>query len=346
MRNRTLLIDSSYLLQNSYHGSRGLSTNKFGHIGGLYFFFTTLRKLIKKHKTNKVVLVWDGENGGVDRYLLDHAYKSNRKHKSWYKSIELNDYQIKKENEKDESILKQRKRIQAYAEELFLRQIEVPKIEADDLIAQYCIDNHEKEDIYLFTTDRDFAQLLDLNITILFNDLEAPINRTNFFFNFNYYYGNALTMKIICGDDADCIKGIKGVKETTLIKHFPDLQTRPVSVKEIGKKAIIINKERVENKKPELKAIKNIVEGIDRLKLNYLLINLRKPFLNEQAIEDLEQLEMPLSPEDRGSNNLHKMMLEDEFLIPYSSNFVNYVEPFYVVIMHEKQLLKEYNKKK
>jgi hypothetical protein len=51
---------------------------------------------------------------------------------------------------------------------------------------------------------------------------------------------------------------------------------------------------------------------------------------------------MPLEPTDRGSVNLTKMMAEDEFLTIYGSTFVNYVEPFYTVIMNEKDLLKEY----
>ncbi len=76
MKIRTLLVDSSYLLQRSYHGAKDTHTKKFGHIGGLYGFFTMLRKLIKDHKINKVVLAWDGEGGGVYRYNIDTNYKS------------------------------------------------------------------------------------------------------------------------------------------------------------------------------------------------------------------------------------------------------------------------------
>ena len=85
-------------------------------------------------------------------------------------------------------------------------------------------------------------------------------------------------------------------------------------------------------------------EGLERLKTNYQLVNLREPMLNEQAREELLQLEIPLSPDDRGSKNLLKMMNEDEFLSVYGSTFVQYAEPFYTVIMNEKQLLTEYLK--
>lgn len=346
MKIRTLLIDSSFLLKRSFNGARDVYTSKFGHIGGLYSFFTTLRKLIKEHKINKVVLVWDGENGGIYRHNIDPAYKANRKNKEWHSKIELTEFELKREKEKEESILKQRKRIQAYAEELFLRQIEVDKVEADDLIAAYCMQYHNVEDIILYTNDRDFAQLLDLNIQIIFDNLNMIIDKSGFFLKFPYHYTNALTMKIICGDTSDNIGGIAGIQQTTLLKHFPDLKKRHMSVREICKEADKLNKERVANKKKPLKVFENLLSGLDRLKINHQLINLKEPFLNEQAKEELEQLSMPLSDEDRNSNNLYKMMIEDDFLSVYSGTFVNYVEPFYPVIMTEKKLLGDYQRKR
>lgn len=345
MKIRTLLVDSSYLLKRSFNGAKDTSTNKFGHIGGLYSFLTTVRKLIKEHKINKVVLVWDGQNGGVYRHHIDAAYKANRKNKTWHGKIEMSDAELRREKEKEESILKQRQRIKAYAEELFLRQIEVDEIEGDDLIAAYCVQYNNKEEIYLYTNDRDFSQLLDLNITILFANIEQPVTRTNYFFNFGYHFTNALIMKVISGDVSDNIKGIDGIKEGALLKYFPDMKFKTLTVREICRKADEINKERVANKQKPLKIFENLLSHIDRLKMNYRLVNLKEPFLNDVAREELAQLEMPLEPTDRGSKNLYKMMMEDEFLTVYGSTFVQYVEPFYAVIMNEKQLLTEYLKK-
>lgn len=343
MKVKTLLVDSSFLLKRSFHGAKNVYTD-YGHIGGLYQFFTKLRSLIKENQINKVVLAWDGENGGLYRHNIDPAYKANRKDKKWNEKIELTPYELKKEKEKDESILKQRKRIQEYAEELFFRQIEVENIEADDLIAAYCLTYHNKENILLYTNDRDFSQLLDLNIQIKFDNIDIIIDRDSFFLKFPFYYKNALTMKIICGDSADNIKGIEGLKEKTLMKYFPELKERYVSVREICNKAIEINKERVNNKKKPLAALSKLVEGIDRLKINHQLINLRNPLLNDEAEEELDILSYPLSDEDRGAKNLMNMMNEDQFLYVYDGNFVNYVEPFYPVIMNERKLLKEYKK--
>ena len=48
---------------------------------------------------------------------------------------------------------------------------------------------------------------------------------------------------------------------------------------------------------------------------------------------------------DTASKKIISMMQEDGFLSIYGSTFPNYVEPFYTVIMNEKQLLTEYLKK-
>lgn len=346
MKTRTLLVDSSYLLKRSFHGAKDIQTTKFGHIGGLYSFLTTIRKLIKDHMINKVVLVWDGEGGGIQRYRIDHQYKANRKSKEWHKKIEMSAAELRREKAKEESILKQRKRVQAYAEELFIRQIEVDDVEADDIIAAYCLEHNNKEEIFLYSNDRDFAQLLDLNITILFPNINQPVNKTNYIMHFNHHYSNALVMKIICGDSADNIKGIAGMGEKTLLEHFPELKFKHLSVRDVCRRADEINQERVQNKMKPLKTLQNLIspEGIERLKTNFKLVNLREPMLNEAADEELLQLEVPLLPEDRGSKNLLKMMNEDEFLSVYGSTFVQYVEPFYTIIMNEKQLLTEYLK--
>lgn len=344
MKTRTLLVDSNYLLKRSFHATKNINTVEFGGIGGLYSFLTTLRKLIKDFHINKVILCWDGENSGFYRYRIDNSYKANRKNKEWHKKIVLSEAELRREKEKEFSILKQRKRIQAYAEELFLRQIEVDKIEGDDLIASYVLRYNNKEDLYIYSNDRDFAQLLEFNVTIIFPNIDKPINKKNFFTEFGYHYKNVLPFKIICGDASDNIKGIAGVKEATLFKYFPDIRVNEVTVREICEMADNHNKKRISEGKKPLKSLNNIIEGIQTLKKNFKLISLKNPLLNDIAIEELEQLELPLQPEGRSSKNLYNMMKEDGFLSVYGSNFVNYIQPFYSIITSEKDRYEKFKK--
>ncbi len=342
MKIRTLLIDGNYLLQRSFHGAKNLYTENFGMISGLYGFMTMTRKLIKDYTTTKCIIFWDGQSSGSQRHQLMPEYKANRKNKSWYEKIEMSDSEIKKEQEKEESILKQRKRVQAYAEELFIRQIEIDEIEADDLIATYCIEYNNLELIHIFTNDRDFAQLLDLNITIIFANIDEPVTKENFYKHFGYIYQNALPLKILCGDISDNVSGISGIGLGILKKYIPDFEFKPYTVNDIRKEAKKINEARILEKKKPIKALENLYTNDEKLKLNYRIVNLREPFLNEQAINELEQLALPLNPEGRSSKNLYNMMMEDQFLTVWGSTFVNYISPFYTCIMAEKQLLEDY----
>jgi len=327
------------------NGAKDSFTNS-GFMGGLYGFLTKVRQIVKENQINKVVLMWDGENGGIDRYRLDPKYKSNRVDKSWFVKIELTEEEIERELNKKQSALVQKAKIQNYAEELYLRQIQVDEIEADDLIAGYVLKNAKNEDIIIYSRDKDYLQLLDYGIKIKMDDYDRLISAGNFFMNFPYHYKNALTIKIICGDDSDKIDGVGGLKEKGLLTHFPILAERYVSVKELCVMSDQINAERAKNKQKPLIALKNITTKIDRLKLNYELMNLSKPFLNEAAIQAIESLDTALVDENRGSSNLHRLMKEDDFLALYSNygNFVSYVEPFYTVIAREKELYKQHQK--
>ncbi len=134
--------------------------------------------------------------------------------------------------------------------------------------------------------------------------------------------------------------------EKTLFTHFPELRDQPVLVKDICKKAKIINDARIAEKQKPLAALQNLTEGIERLKLNHRLVNLSQPFLNDEAFEALEQVEMPLMDDNRGSSNLYKLMNEDDYLSLYSNygNFVKYIEPFYNVAAKEKERYRKYKK--
>jgi 5'-3' exonuclease len=54
------------------------------------------------------------------------------------------------------------------------------------------------------------AQLISENVSIYFCDLKTIVNLENYNEFFKPHQKNALLVKILCGDDSDCIKGIKG----------------------------------------------------------------------------------------------------------------------------------------
>lgn len=345
MSHKTLLVDAPYLLKRSIHGAKD-SYTQAGFMGGVYSFMTTLRKLIKQYGITKCILFWDGAHSGFYRYKIDRAYKANRKSKEWHDTTQLTEAQLAVIDPEKEAERIQKIKVQEYAEELYIRQIEVDKIEADDLIAHYVMNHSKTEDMIIYTNDRDYLQLLGYGINIHYDNLDFPVNMGNYFTFLPYHYKNALTVKILVGDDSDNIDGIEGLGLTTLLKHFPELKSEELKVRDILLKTKQLNEAR--GKKP-LKVFTSMLNGIERLKKNYQLMNLSEPILTEEALEALEQLEMPLAEEDadgkkRGSQSLLKLMSRDGFLSLYSNqgNFVSYVEPFYTVITTEKATLKKF----
>jgi 5'-3' exonuclease len=347
----TLLIDGNFLIKRSYNGAKHVYNNN-RHIGGLYQFLIQLRSLIRKFNINKVVVFWDGENSGKLRYDLYERYKANRESKEWYTPIMLTTSEIYKQEQEKESFLWQLTRVKQYLEELFIRQIEVDKIESDDLISYYCKKYHEDENIIIYSNDRDLCQLLEYsNVSIFIANKKQLINKNTYYLLFNHHVSNLTVIKTICGDSSDNISGIEGVGETTLLKYFPDIKIKPVKANDIIKQSKIINEQRILNKKKPIKALDNIVNGIfkdlgelglEGYKTNYKIINLLEPLLTREAMAELVlQSEQPLDIENRGEKNLLNMIVEDGVLNEYGSDFIRFHEPFYPVILREKELYKK-----
>jgi 5'-3' exonuclease len=345
-KSKTLLVDATYLLKRSISGSKNTYVNGNNNVG-IYTFITTLRKLINEIKANRVVLMWDGENSGKRRYLINGEYKANRKNKSWYNKIQLSEAEIKFMEKDKQSELYQKVRIQNYCEELFIRQLEIDEIEADDLIAYYVQKFSTEEDITLYCNDKDYIQLLEYYISLYLNFIGKPIDKDDFFMYFPYHYKNSLTIKIMCGDTSDNIKGIDGLGEDKFLKLFPKAKDEYMMVNDCIKIAKEIQQERINKKMKPLLVIENIINGKERFITNKKLMDLSNPLIDENERQMVEDLSLPLDDENRGSKNLIKLMNEDNFLLNfngYKSDFASYVEPFYTIISNEKRLLKEYEK--
>jgi 5'-3' exonuclease len=359
----TLLVDCNYLLKRSMSAT-GKSPDEYmvgrKNIGGIYQFMVTLRKYVKEFSINKVVLCWDGDNGGKMRYDIYPAYKANRTSKTWYSKTILSEAQINDLEKTRRSTLSQKIRIQQYCEELFIRQIEAEYIEADDIIAYYCTNYNKEEKIIIFTNDRDMCQLLENdNVNVFLDNKKTLINKDNYFLNFSHHYSNACLMKVVLGDTSDNIQGVSDCKEKTLMKHFPELRTQKLTYQYLMEKAQTINDSRA-GSKPKLKPLlaltnlakgiikdfngKMVEKGVELYKLNTRLVDLKQPMLNRNAIATIKtEAESVLSSEDRGSKNLMFLMNDDKFMSVFSGSFQSFVEPFYPVILKEKDLENKIN---
>ena len=327
---KTLLVDGNNLFKIGFHGVKDYYHNG-RHIGAIWHFVNTLRKFIEESNFDKVVVFWDGNENSIARKTLYPQYKENRRDSD-------NPF-------KEESSNYQKERIKQYLEETFVRQINVEKNEADDLMAYYCqISTNEQKTI--FSSDKDLTQLISETVTIY-----SPSTRKYYKFgdkikiyDYEFPHYNVKTFKILSGDKSDNIDGIYYLGEKTLVKLFPEILEKPISFTDILNRAEELLKEDKENK-----VLKNLLTGKTKtgiygeefFEINQKIVDLSNPIITEEGKEIVElYCNETLDPEGRGYRNLIKLMMEDgffKFLPKGDDAWVNFVKPFLKLTRKEKK---------
>ncbi len=324
--NHTLLIDGNALFKQSFFGAKDCYNEKGVHVGGLYQFLTTLRKILIDDLYHSVYVFWDGNLSGKLRFDIYQPYKSARG----------KDY-LNGTQPIDEAELTQRKVIWEYLNELYIRQLKHDMIEGDDYIGAYCLLKKPNEKITIASTDRDMLQLIDDDVRIYFLDKKLIVDDKNYNLHFPHHQKNALLIKTMVGDTSDSIKGIKGLGETKLLSLFPILTERPVALTEVISEAKEQQKNRIEKKLKPLKILDNIVNSVtdgvqgDKIyEINEKIINLRKPLLTHESLVELKALiEGDFVASEKSIKTLYKWMERDgldkiigefrypDFLLPF-----------------------------
>ena len=327
---KTFLIDGNNLYKIGYEGVRDLFSGN-NHIGGIYHFINTIRKFLEEQNYDKVIVFWDSESNTSVRKELYPNYKAQRRNEM--------------SEDQEESYLHQRRRVKQYLEEVFVRQLEVPHNEADDLIAQYCKIALD-ENITIFSGDKDFTQLISERVQIYY-----PIKKEYYKLGdmisldkVNIPHQNVLLTKVFVGDTSDNISGIDGLGVKTLVKLFPMLQEKSCTITEILESAKIIGQEK---KVPKIigKILtgesKNGILGEEFYNTNLKIIDLGNPLITDEAKELVEEVyKERIDPTDRGYKNLMKMMMADGLFkyLPKDDNaWINFLKPFLKLTRKEKK---------
>ena len=330
---KTLLVDGNNLLKIGFHGVKDYF-NKGEHIGGLWHFLNTLRRFIDEENFCKVVVFWDGETSSSQRRLIYPKYKLHRK---------------SPENEmKEESFNKQKHRVKEYLEEMFVRQVEFPNSEADDLIAYYC-QISKGEDKTIFSGDRDLTQLITDDVTIYSPNTKKYYKKGDKIklkeIEIPHY--NVKTYKIIAGDMSDNIDGIYYLGEKTIIKLFPELLEKEISFTDILTKGEELLKEQKENT-----VLKNLLTGKTKegifgdefFEINKKIVDLSEPLISEEGKElVMAYYSESLDPDGRGYKNLIRMMMDDglfKYLPKGDEQWVYFLKPFLKLTRKEKTKFK------
>ena len=330
---KTLLVDGNNLFKIGFHGVKDYFHNG-NHIGGLFHFINTLRKFIDEQNFDKVVVFWDGEESRSMREVLYPKYKMNRK--------------LVFEDPIYISYLYQKNRVKQYLEEMYVRQIEVQGIEADDLMAEYCRIS-ENETKLIFSSDKDLTQLISERVSLYSPSLRATFkNGDKIKLNdFEFPHENILTIKIMMGDKSDNIEGIQNLGEKTLVKLFPEVLEKKVTYQEILDKAEILLKEQKDNQ-----TLKNILTGKTKsgifeqeyYQINEKIVDLSNPLLSEEAIEQVKLIySEKLDTDGRSYKNLIKFMVADgifKYLPKTEDQWTYFIQPFMKLTRKEKNKTK------
>lgn len=326
---KTLLIDGSNLMKIGFHGVKDLYSDG-SHLGAIYHFINTIRKFLEEHNYDKVVVFWDAEHSSSPRKEIYPQYKANRKNT-------MNEYQL-------ESYLTQNARIKQYLEEVFVRQVEVPHNEGDDLISYYCkiaVD----EQIIIFSSDKDLTQLISSKVSIYSPNAKQYFKQGDMITinKVKIPHYNVSVCKIFAGDTSDNISGIEGLGEKTLVKLFPQMIEMPCTTD----KLLDIARNNTQKKKPKvlenilIGKTKNGIFGEEFYITNEKIVDLSNPLITEEGKVLVEQIiNDTIDPTDRGYKNLMRMMMEDglfKYLPKNDEAWVNFLRPFMKLIRKEKR---------
>ena len=240
------------------------------HIGGLGGFFRSLGALIRQIQPTSVYVVFDGAGSANARKNLLPEYKSGRdlqRITNWDAFDNLED----EHDAKVDQIV----RIVQYLKTLPVKTIGIPKVEADDVIAYLgTILPKKKEDkVFIVSSDKDFLQLVNENV-IVYRPMEKEYYTDQTIKEkYNMPAPNFILYKTLLGDNSDKVKGVKGLGEKGLLKKFPELAEREMTLDDIYNIC--------EQKFKDHVVYARVIQHIDELEKNYKIMDLSNPMLDE-----------------------------------------------------------------
>lgn len=335
---KTLIVDGQWFLKKNFYSKKATRSSNGDLCGGVIGFIYGLKDMINRVIPDRVVVAWDGFNAGKFRYDIYPAYKSNRG-KNWEaeETMLANEGLTTDAKEKEKfEIFRQKLVIKNILEELFVRQMEVKYIEADDLIAQYVLKSEEdKEEIYIYSRDGDFYQLISEKVSVITPDYFGTLNKKAFEEHFNHTLQNELLFKCFKGDDADKIEGVKGINKRILLENFPAMANEKYTFKRLVDECYEAKKDK---KKAKKKIFDKIIGSHDVLYRNAKLMDLRRPFLNLEAKDLVEVVKHGTMESDRDITSAMAMFMKAGLMEFVGDGYLEtFLSPFYMIMSKEKE---------
>ncbi len=287
---RILLIDGLNLFFRNFAVMNMVNPDGI-HIGGLGGFFRSLGAMIRQTQPTQVYVIFDGHGSANNRKNIIPEYKSGRDQQritNWDAFDNL-------EDEHDAKV-DQMVRIIQYLKTLPVKVISINKVEADDIIAYISgiIPQKPEDKVFILSSDKDFLQLVNENIAVYRPMEKEYYTPDTMIQKYKMSPKNFILHKTLLGDNSDKIKGVKGLGEKGLLKKFPELAERDLTLDDIYDICVKRLKDHV--------VYARIVQGISDLEKNYKVMDLSNPMIDDRDKEYLNECvkskELPYIPEE------------------------------------------------
>ena len=296
---RYLLIDGLNLFFRNFSAINAVNSNGV-HIGGLGGFFRSLGTLIRTIQPTQVYMVFDGPGSSNNRKNISPEYKSGRNITRVTKHELFDNLE-----EEDDSKINQIVRIIQYLQTLPVKTVSLSRVEADDIIAylSHTLPVKPEDRVFIVSSDKDYLQLISQQV-IVYRPIEKEYYTEDTVkekFNINPH--NFLLYKLLMGDNSDGITGIKGLGPKGLLKKFPELTIKDLSLQDI----IDISEQKIK----EHVVYARVLHDVENLENKYRVMDLSNPMMTDKdklsIDESVKNIKLEFHP-----NEFVKMCNEDQ----------------------------------
>ncbi|MBS0654322.1 MAG: DNA polymerase I [Verrucomicrobia bacterium] len=202
------LIDASGFIYRAFFAIQGLSNKEGESTGALYGFIRSYFRLIDEFHPTHIAAVFDAENNKASRLAIYSEYKAHRK-------------------PTPPELIKQIHDAREFCTLLGIPTLAIPGVEADDTMASVAAWAKEMgSDVFISSSDKDMAQLVDDKIKIINPHKDYIVVDTS---KAEELYGvppsQLRDYLAIIGDSSDNVPGIEGFGPKTAIQLLKDYGT-------------------------------------------------------------------------------------------------------------------------
>ncbi len=205
---RLVIIDAANTLYRAFFGIPPLRNSAGRPTGSVYGFVTMLQKVIREESPDHLVVVFDAP-GGSFRERIFPAYKATRE-------------------AQPEDLTEQIPLAHEVAHAYRIPVLQVPGVEADDVIATLVAKAPANLPVTIVSTDKDLMQLVSDRVTLLDTMKDRRFGPAEVEERFGVPPDRVLDVRALVGDASDNIPGVKGIGEkgaAELIRTWGSLES-------------------------------------------------------------------------------------------------------------------------